>query len=314
MSKERTVCLALPRNGDATPQTMRAAYVSAKRRNSRTFMFWAEEDRSLLDYNFNSTWCTFLTGITEPGYEKPDYYVLLASDVEPLGDGWLDTLLDELEASAFPAIHAPCAIKNGCGLTSTAIGRWDEPYGWYRRLTTTELFTLPSAGTWGYKDMCRVLGEQRVPKYGCLLPNTGLLAVSRERFPCNEFPGFNCENRLVWKNKETGEYLDQSKVLGSINGYGARQLLPEWEGRAVRVAEFAPEDWQLGRWAAEHGVQIGGTRAVETLHHGRLKFGTNNTWGHWAKDESQIQAKERQRESIPPANYPPSTALLEKTA
>ena len=46
-----------------------------------------------------------------------------------------------------------------------------------------------------------------------------------------------------------------------------------------------PEDWWLGRRAAELGVAVAGTRAVRLRHVGPHGFPADRVWGTWGRDE-----------------------------
>lgn len=116
---------------------------------------------SATPYSFNMNWCAALNA--KKAYPISDW-AMIHDDVCPEGP-WLDVLMDERDRTGADVVAAAIPIKNGKGLTSTAV---DYPgYEWKpRKLSMTELFELPE--TFGAEDV-----PWREPG-ACLLPNTGL--------------------------------------------------------------------------------------------------------------------------------------------
>jgi hypothetical protein len=194
-------------------------------------------ESSLLANGFNKCLCACLNLGTY------DYFCLLHGDVIPAPQGeWLSILVDELEAHRFDAIHAPCAIKDGRGLTSTAIAFSANPWERKRRITTRELHQLPE--TFDVADVRRVLE----PRAYTLLPNTGCLLFSAKAEWICRFPGFEIRDRITWEG----------------NHY---------------AASVVPEDWHFGYWMAEMDLKVGGTRKVTPRHVGKIPFMTEVPWG-----------------------------------
>lgn len=105
-------------------------------------------DSSVLELSFNRFWDKALNDKEEHG---ATHAVMLHDDVCP-EDGWLDTLLDEMERTGADVISCVVPIKSPEGLTSTAIG-WGtgNPFRPLRRLTMHEVMTLPE--TFGREDV-----------------------------------------------------------------------------------------------------------------------------------------------------------------
>ncbi len=113
---------------------------------------------SLLTFGFNILWAECLNardqGIT--------HWVMCHDDIDPIGEGWLDTLVAEHEECGADITHVISPIKDHRGICSTSLlqPRTRE----LQRLTMTEVCKLPKtfdSAIAGYPD--RVM-----------LPNTGL--------------------------------------------------------------------------------------------------------------------------------------------
>jgi len=91
---------------------------------------------SLLPYTFNLLWTGAING--RPALT---HFAMLHDDIIPAA-GWLDVLLEELETNDADLVSAVVPIKDGRGLTSTAVDcnpdKWNP-----RRLTMHEICGLP---------------------------------------------------------------------------------------------------------------------------------------------------------------------------
>lgn len=180
-----------------------------------------------------------------------DYWWLLHADVIPSSDA-PEIMIAECERLGLDAIHAPCAIKDGRGLTSTAVAFSDDPWQVVRRITTTELHQLPDSFT--INEICDWL-----PTAKALLPNTGCLMLRIGPW-LDEFPGFEIRDRIV---RHGGQWLPQ----------------------------VISEDWNFGYWAQAHGVRVGATRKVTTRHVGSVPFMTEVAWGTDHLDKQYFDAR-----------------------
>ena len=194
---------------------------------------------SLLAHNFNDCLAVCLNN----GYE---YFAMLHVDMAA-DPGWLTVLKDEMLASNSEVIHAPAAIKDGRGLTSTAIAYSDEDWSLVRRVTMTELQKLPE--TFTADDVRESFDTEAL----YLLPNTGCLLMKADTW-LKDFPGFEVRDR--------------------IRRYDSK----------IWVSEVIPEDWNFGYWCGRNDVPVAGTRKVVTHHFGRIDHHTATIWGQPTDD------------------------------
>ncbi len=292
---KKQVFLAMPSYNGVASETFRAAHFLAAGLKDGDYpygvMISERSQCSLLAFGFNQLWadCANATDVTY------DYWGMLHADLCPSGL-WLEVMIEEMEKYDLDVIHAPAAIKDARGVTSTAVGRWDDRWGTIRKISATELQALPETFTihdlpaswskhWDDEDgadkrKCRRAGY-------CLLPNTGCLLVRLRKDGkadprWRRFRGFEINDRLGALQGTTGE------------GTAKRQHFivpvedPAWNGDGRIVAQVAPEDWNFGRWCAAQGLRVGGTRKVTTQHFGRGVYQTDKAWGTWAKDEMSL--------------------------
>jgi len=113
---------------------------------------------SLLANGFNQLWCAALNLQTRFG--NVDYFAMQHADIEP-NPGWLNEIIDELEANDLDILGVVAPIKDQHGLTSIAVGEEGNTWRVKCRLTMKEVFQLPETFTSDDID-------------GQLLLNTGL--------------------------------------------------------------------------------------------------------------------------------------------
>lgn len=194
---------------------------------------------SVLPHAFNELWARCLNneGAIPPGLHY-SYFCMLHADVVPLTKHWLDVLIDELEESGGDIIHACVVLKSDAGTLSTSVGTLGDPWGLHRKATLSELRWMKEPTF----DLEGLLSAWQEPDRGfdgrpkCLCPNTGCMVIKLGPW-CGEFPGFQILSRV-------------RVVDGKVR------------------AEFVPEDWLLGHWAAEMGLRVLGTTKVKTSHVG----------------------------------------------
>ncbi len=143
MSEEKPkVCLAMPGYGELTAAAACGFYCAATPRFDIDRM---HNEGSLLAQNFNSLWCWALNKVHNG--ERVDYFAMQHSDVGP-EVGWLETMIDELEAKQLDVLGAAVPIKSQNGLTSLALGREDGSTWRVKcRLTMDEVHRLPETFT-----------------------------------------------------------------------------------------------------------------------------------------------------------------------
>lgn len=144
----RRVYLAMPSYSDHEVEMMQAAYrraVPEEEDGNYVVRAAPRKGQSLLACGFNQGLVDCLNSIVR-GDQQFDYWCLLHGDVEP-SDGFIHTMIEELEAHGLNAIHAAVAIKDNRGITSTAIGPISRKWTMSRKITTTELRQLPDTFT-----------------------------------------------------------------------------------------------------------------------------------------------------------------------
>jgi hypothetical protein len=134
--------LGQPGYGSLTAGAARGFWRASKTPERVTFKY---VEGSLLAQGFNALWCTALN--MRLSGERCDYFAMLHADVEP-ADGWLDVLTGEMEARNLDLLSAVVPIKDGHGLTSTALARPDgDTWGALCRLSMREVYDLPETFT-----------------------------------------------------------------------------------------------------------------------------------------------------------------------
>ncbi len=179
--------LGMPGYGAITGGAARGFFRSSAKLNVVMRM----QESSLLAHNFNALWCQALNLHRRSGL---DYFAMIHADIEP-PDGWLDTLVDELEAKQLDVLGVAVPIKDVRGVTSTALAREDgDPWRVHCRLTMSDLHRLPETFT-----------AADIPGGRPLLLNTGLW-VCRFGDWCRKVR-FTINDRIVVD--KDGDYIPQ---------------------------------------------------------------------------------------------------------
>lgn len=188
------------------------------------------------------------------------HFAMLHSDVQPC-PGWIDLLIDELEARDADMISTVLPIKDGCGVTSCGVGDIDDPWRAYRRFTMREIVEFPE--TFGIED------TPHPDRY--LLHNTGCW-VADLRKP-------------IWRLADDEGclriYLD-FPVRGKINDKG------------IVIHERESEDWNFSRRMAACGARTFATRKVTAQHFGYFPFGNAAPWGSYREGDEGTASKWRE--------------------
>ena len=255
--------------------TMKSVYETAFIRGDERRLFLDPLSCSVLPQAFNFLWCRCINFEGAPDGDGFRYFCMLHSDVVPLTPGWLGILIDELESTGADVMHAPVAIKDQRGATSTSIGQVDDDWDLHRKLTVQELHEMPE--TFGVEH---VMSDWRAAEAGwmgkriCLCPNTGLLLAKVKEW-CWEWPGFEFKSKIVDSDdKRVGPH-----------------------GKRLRQPNFVSEDWLFGHWCGRMGLRVMGTRKVKTTHVGSWPFTTDSPWGEQAVDENYFKAMDIEGES-----------------
>jgi hypothetical protein len=186
---------------DSTPKTFLAQPGYGKQTADSGLALWrARQDMSdvlveyrcgsLLAANFNSLWVAALNAAHKGINVK--YFAMLHDDIGP-APGWLDVLIEELEAKELDVLGVAVPIKDHKGLTSLAIDGEDT---WRPkcRLTLSEVLALPE--TFTSEDVG-----------GPLLLNTGCW-VCRFNPEWARQVHFTINDRIVF-NRATNQYESQ---------------------------------------------------------------------------------------------------------
>lgn len=240
----KQVLLVQPGYGGIEPESYHAAQMATARRD-QVKVGIMRPCCSLLAHAFNQGAVYCLT-------QKYDYFAMLHGDLSA-PNGWIDVMMDVLDAGKCDVLHAVAAIKDGRRLTSTAIAYWDDQYAPVRRLTVKELAKLPD--TFTVEDVREHIDQEAKR----LLPNTGCLMFKAD----------------TWFKKFTGFTInDQIKTIDNS----------EWS------IDVMPEDWNFGHWCGRNYVSVGGTTAVRLEHFGRWTFTCDQNGGGWETDEHYLEA------------------------
>lgn len=138
----RKVMLGVPCYGGFTQGAAVGAFRSSGRADTHVMLRMVSH--SLLAHAFNQLWCKALNEAESGGL---GHFAMIHSDVEP-PPGWLDVLIDELEARDLDVLGVAVPLKDPRGLTSTAIDREDgDPWRVRCRLSMAEVHRLPETFT-----------------------------------------------------------------------------------------------------------------------------------------------------------------------
>jgi SAM-dependent methyltransferase len=136
----RRVYLGMPGYGKQTAAAGRSLWNAAPQ--SEVIREYSQG--SLLACNFNKLWCAALN-IVHRG-ERLDYFAMLHDDIGA-EDGWLDKLIEELEAKQLDVLGVAVPIKDSRGMTSIALHREGDNWEPECRLTMRDVYELPETFT-----------------------------------------------------------------------------------------------------------------------------------------------------------------------
>lgn len=150
--------------------------------------------RSTLTPNFNLLWVNTLNGRKQ---HNLTHFAMIHDDIAP-ETGWLDVLLDEMDATGADLVSAVVPMKSAMGLTSTALDNTGDEWN-PQRLTLKEIHNLPE--TFDSKDAG-----------GPLLLNTGCWVCRLDR---------------PWVNNVVFRQQDQIRLVDGQ--YEAHQIPEDWD-------------------------------------------------------------------------------------
>jgi hypothetical protein len=206
---------------------------------------------SFLARNFNTAWCYALNN-RQRGFT---HFAMIHSDVLPEGY-WLDTMIAEMRLHAADLLSVVLPIKDGRGLTSTAL--YSERTSEIRRLTMHEISAFQS-----HNDP--IVAERS---------NTFTPAIAG-------FPGWElltstglwiCDFTKPWVEKVFFEVRD--RICRKKNG----EFYPE----------TAVDDWLFARKLHKLNLKLVSTTAVKAGHWGDVEFRNDVAFGQWKTDEAVV--------------------------
>jgi len=198
-------------------------------------------DKSLLASVFNKLWCDALNA-----FDRGDitHVAMLHSDIGP-ADGWIDILIEEMEAQSAAFCSAVVPIKDSRGLTSTGIGEPGLAWSPLRRFTMKEIMEFPE--TFDAEDTGNP-GKVLLLNSGCWVADL-------------RHPGFHATDSD-----------NQGKLYFEIND----RIVKTEKGWTSQVE---PEDWFFSRRLHAQGIRAVATRKVQVLHFGINAFCNDKAWG-----------------------------------
>lgn len=213
---------------------------------------------SLLTSNCNKLWVSCLNSILDGHPIK--WFALLHADIEPC-ENWLDILVDEAEKHDADMMAAMVAIKDSRGVTSTAIGGWNERgrAGALGRLTMRQIWHPDFPETFDMAMAAEALANLPEPLRVEGIPettlwnNTGCMVVRADRIG---------DGRVCFETREGIEQLPDG----------------HW-----RHWDFS-EDWYFAQAVADAGGKVMATRKVTCQHKGGAAFPNDKPWGSVAND------------------------------
>jgi len=231
-----------------------------------------------LPYAFNNHWRAALN--YQLAGKNIRYFAMLHDDIVP-EDFWLDTLLDELELTGADLISAVVPLKDGRGLTSTAIDDPNDPWDVYRRLHMNEVVTLPE--TFSAKDCWKTEGD----KGRALLANTGCWVCRFDRLWRWQVH-FQINTAMVFIVGEdwSGRYGDGEPEVFYKEGtiISNRKYRPGMVG--CFTSKVMSEDWDFSRQLTALGGDVRCTRKVKLQHVGDYPFPNTESWGQHENDQA----------------------------
>lgn len=250
-------CYGPPQAGSARQFWANSILPGSKRAKEKRVM----DDRgsSLLAASFNHHWTTALNmQIDGVPIER---FVMLHNDIIPQ-DGWMDGLLEELDACGADLLSVVVPIKDGRGLSSTAVHDPNDEWDVLRRLTQKEINALPETFTardFGY--------DHRHP----LLANTGCWACRMDR-PWRWRVKFEIKDDVQFQT-DAGEWLRPEQALRWENGQEVCRKDGRWRSRSI------PEDWHFSKQLYRLGAVVKCTRKIKVSHIGYAPFESSQVWG-----------------------------------
>ncbi len=248
MSQTPSIFLACPMRPDARPHYL-TALACERATDNGLQVSRAYAATSLPPLTFNQLWAGALNAWKDG---RVTHFAMIHDDIHP-GPGWLDTLVREMARFGADVVSAVVPIKDGRGVTSTAVctgDRWNP-----RRLTMKEVYKIAA----GLPGGGQTFGSTEVG--GPILLNSGLWLCRLGDWATRV--SFRQTDRIVLT--ESGEYEPQTQS----------------------------EDWDFSRQVREATGRdrLFATLAVP-LDHERPEWTNRRPWGKWETDELHLPKAE----------------------
>lgn len=241
--------------------------------------------QSLLARGFNGFLCEALN--RRLAGENITHFVMLHDDVTP-EDGWVDKLVREQLKTDYELLSVVVPIKDGNGLTSTAVSDPHDDFQPWRRLTLHEVLTLP--------ETFDITNIQPRPPGSVLLVNTGCFVLD---LTAPWLLGLDTDGTLatMFTVRDQVRFIKGGNFsVVDVNGHVITSCLPSREAadqfkksygldhaKTVEndrlVCYVESEDWYFSKRVAERRGRIGATRKVRVGHWGEVEFNNQEDWG-----------------------------------
>jgi len=249
MGREK-VYLGMPAGGHVNLEAVKGFFTSSCKHDVVPVAY----NISALASCFNHLWAEALV---QCGKGNITHFAMLHSDIGPK-EGWLDSLIDELQKNKLDMVASVMPIKNGDGLTSTAVGAINDSWS-QKRLTMTEVDELPM--TFTDKDLVQWKIKHKREGHVLLL-NTGCWVCDLRRPQWHEVDAQGNLKFCFTQNDRITVDQDGKLFVG-----------------------FAPEDWLWSRACHRAGLKIGATKIVKAWHFGNFPYYNQGAWGELTEDK-----------------------------
>lgn len=236
------VFLAMPNAGAIMPCALSASHGSSRKHKVSVCPLQFGD----IEHNFNMMLCECVRNREANGIT---HFAMLHSDIGCV-DGWLDTLIEEMDQVDADVMSTVIPIKDSRGVSTTGVR---YPNGWgTERLTMHEIMRLPE--TFCFADLDRTEGHLAI--------NTGLWTARIDALIRTRFTGFIAKHKITWAEETVGD-----KTV------------------TVPTAWFDSEDWLFSDFANEHNLKVYATRKVRAFHRGANDFPNDSPWGQWPTEQ-----------------------------
>jgi len=253
MGKDKTF-LCMPYCGVANPAATISALVHASNDKDSYMFYPMPSPAGVHCYNFNRAWCLALNSRKREGFTK---FAMIHSDVEPLDNGWLDSMIGHLDSTDSDVLSVVLRIKDKRGLTSTCVMDMDKYL--VRRLTMHELASMPVNFN-SYMAGARLKGWEAPAHKTQILVSSGLWV---------------CRFTDPWVEQVWFEMRDRIAKLPPSEEFPEGRFIPvNWS-----------EDWAFSRQCYEQKLRVFATRGIRANHSGGYEYSNQDNEGIWKKDQ-----------------------------